>query len=380
MTVLPAQDRGGLRSCSSDGLVSRSTMQRESMKTAIGIGSAASGKDRDFDKVVAFAVEAEKLGVDQAWSAEAWGYDAVSTLAYLGAHTQTMTLGTGIMQISARTPSMTAMSALTLAALTKDRFILGLGASGPQVVEGLQGQSFAKPLSRMRETIEIVRQAFRGEKLNYQGEHHVLPRPGGEGKALRLSQPPNPDIPIWLATLSPKALELTGELADGWLGTSFTPEAAEAHLKFLRRGAERAGRSLADVTLCVGTSVAFTHDPEPLIQQAKPNMAFQLGAMGSAKTNFYNDAYRRGGFEDAAAEVQKLWVEGRRDEAVKRVPDDMIVRTTMFGDEAFMRERVRCYRDVGIGVFRIDPFGGDTDERLETLGRAVEIIRQETGG
>ena len=348
------------------------------MKTAIGFGGAASGKKGEFDKLVAFAIEAEKLGVNQAWSAEAWGYDAVSTLAYIGARTETLTLGTGIMQISARTPSMTAMTALTLSAITDNRFILGLGASGPQVVEGLQGQSFRKPLTRMRETIEIVRQAFRGEKLAYQGEHHVLPRPGGEGKALRLSQPPNPDLPIWLATLSPKALELTGELADGWLGTSFTPEAAEAHFEYLRRGAERAGRTLEDLTLCVGTSIAFTDDPEPLIQKAKSSMAFQLGAMGSAKTNFYNDAYRRSGFEDAAIEVQNLWITGRREEAVERVPDEMIVRTTMFGDEAFVRERIRRYRDVGIGVLRIDPAGRGEAERLETLGRVVEIVKQET--
>jgi len=348
------------------------------LKTAIGIGGAASGKKRDFDDIVAFAVEAEKLGVDQAWSAEAWGYDAVSTLAYLGARTGTMMLGTGIMQISARAPSMTAMTALSMAAITGNRFILGLGASGPQVVEGLQGQSFRKPLSRMRETIEIVRQAFRGEKLEYQGEHYVLPRPGGEGKALRLSQPANPGLPIWLATLSPRALELTGELADGWLGTSFTPEAAEAHLQHLRRGAERAGRSLDDITLCVGTSVAFSDDPRPLIEQAKPNMAFALGAMGSANTNFYNDAYRRGGFADAAIEVQRLWIEGRREEAARRVPDEMIARTTMFGDEAFVRQRIRRYRDAGIGVFRIAALGRDATERLDTLGRTVELIRQET--
>ena len=350
------------------------------MKTAISIGGAASGKKDDFDEMVAFAVEAEKLGVDQAWSAEAWGYDAVSTLAYLGARTETMTLGSGIMQISARTPSMTAMTALTMSTITGGRFILGLGASGPQVVEGLQGQSFAKPLLRMRETIEIVRQAFRGEKLAYQGQHYVLPRPGGEGKALRLAQPANPDVPIWLATLSPRALELTGELANGWLGTSFTPEAAEAHLAHLRRGAAKAGRSLADLTLCVGTSVAFTDDPEPLIKKAKPGLAFQLGAMGSAKTNFYNDAFKRSGYEDAAVEVQKLWVEGRRDEAIARVPDEMIVRTTIFGDEAFVRERIRLYRDVGIGVFRLAPVGSNMTERLDTLGRAVEIIKQETGG
>lgn len=345
------------------------------MKTAIAIGGAASGKQRDFEKVVQYAVEAEALGVDQAWSAEAWGYDAVSTLAYLGARTRSMTLGTGIMQISARTPSMTAMTALTMATITGDRFVLGLGASGPQVVEGLQGQPFAKPLTRMRETIEIVRQAFRGDKLEYQGKVHVLPLPGGEGKPLRLAQPPNPDIPIWLATLSPKALELTGELANGWLGTSFTADAAEAHLAHLRRGAEKAGRSLDDITLCVGAPIAFTDDPEPLIRKAKPTMAFQLGAMGSAHTNFYNDAYKRSGFEDAATEVQQLWVAGKRQAAVERVPDEMIMATTIFGSERFVRERLQQYRDVGIDVFRIDPAGADASERLDTLAQAVGLVR-----
>jgi len=348
------------------------------MKTAIGIGGAASGKKGDFDKVVAFAVEAEKLGIDQAWSAEAWGYDAVSTLAYVGARCESMTLGSGIMQISARTPSMTAMTAMTMAAISDNRFVLGLGASGPQVVEGLQGVPFRKPLARMRETIDICRLAFRGEKLRYDGVHHQLPLPGGEGKALRLAQPANPNIPIHLATLAPRALELTGATADGWLGTSFTPEHAGAHLDYLRRGAEAAGRSLQDLDLAVGGAVGFGDDLDALIAPHKAPIAFALGAMGSAKTNFYNDAYRRSGFEDAAIEVQKLWTTGRREEAVKRVPDEMIVQTTMFGDEAFVRERIRCYRDVGIGVLRIDPAGRGEAERLETLGRFVEIVKQET--
>jgi len=346
------------------------------MKLAIGLGSAYSGRKKDFDKVVAYAVEAEKIGIDQGWTAEAWGYDAVSTVSFIAARTHTMTLGTGIMQISARTPSMTAMTAMTLSTLSDERFILGLGASGPQVVEGLQGQSFARPLGRMRETIEIVRMAFRGEKLAHQGKHFVLPRPGGEGKAIRLSQPPNPELPIWLATLSPKGLELTGELADGWLGTSFTPEAAEAHLAHLRRGAEKAGRSLGDITLSVGGPIAFTDDPEPLLQMAKPGMAFQLGAMGSAKTNFYNDAYKRGGFEDAAIEVQRLWLEGRREEAAAAVPDAMIERSTFFGDEATICARVKKYRDVGIDVLRLDPMGEDAKERLDTLGRAVDVVKR----
>jgi F420-dependent oxidoreductase-like protein len=346
------------------------------MKTAIGIGGPASGQAREFAKLAAFAVEAEKLGVDSAWSAEAWGYDAVSILAFLAAKTERLVLGSGILQISARAPAMTAMTAMALAALTGDRFILGLGASGPQVVEGLHGVPFAKPLARMRETIEIVRLAFRGEPLRYAGVHHVLPRPGGEGKALRLAQPANPNIPIYLATLSPKALELTGELADGWLGTSFTPEAAEAHVAHLRRGAERSGRRLADLTLCVGCAFAETDDPEPLLAAQKPRMAFTLGAMGSARTNFYNDAYRRGGFADVAIEVQRLWLAGKREEAARRVPDEMILRTTLIGPESRIRERLRAYRAAGIGVMRIEALGRDESARLDALGRAVELVRQ----
>ena len=347
------------------------------MRTAIGAGSAASGKKRDFDRIVSFVVEAEKLGVDQVGTAEAWGLDAVSTLAFLAARTERMELVTGIMQISARTPSMTAMTALSMAAISGDRFILGLGASGPQVVEGLQGQEFRKPVTRMREVIEIVRMACRGEKLEYQGEHYVLPRPGGQGKALRLSQEPG-HVPIYLATLAPRGLELTGALADGWLGTSFTPECPEAHTEHLRRGAEQAGRSLEDLTLCVGASVAFTDDPEPLIKAAKPTMAFTLGAMGSPTTNFYNDAFKRAGFAEEASRVQSLWVEGKRQEAADAVPDELILRTTLYGNERHVRDRIRLYRDAGIDVFRIDPAGGAASEKLDTLGRVVEIIRQES--
>ena len=350
------------------------------MRTAIGIGGAASGRSGEFERATQFAIEAEKLGVDVAWSAEAWGYDAVSPLAYLGALTTRMQLGTGIMQISARTPSMTAMTALSMAAITGDRFLLGLGASGPQVVEGLQGKPFAQPLRRMRETVDIVRLAFRGEKLEYDGRHHRLPLPGGEGKALRLAQPANPNIPIYLATLSPKALELTGELADGWLGTSFTPENAAAHLDHLERGAARAGRSLDDIEIAVGGAVGVGDDVEQMVASLKPRMAFTLGAMGSPKTNFYNDAFRRGGFEDAAIEVQGLWVEGKREEAARRVPDEMVRQTSLLGTDAMVRERIRKYRDAGVDQLRLDPLGESASERLDTLGRTVALVREECGG
>jgi F420-dependent oxidoreductase-like protein len=351
-----------------------------SVKVAIGVGGAASGRDRDFERVVAFAVEAERLGVDSAWTAEAWGMDAVSPAAFLAARTKSLRIGTGIMQISARTPSMTVMTALSLAALSGDRFLLGLGASGPQVVEGLQGVPFNAPISRMRETIEIVRMGLRGDKLEYQGRFHQLPLPGGEGKALRLSQPPSPDLPIYLATLSPRGLELTGELADGWLGTSFTPENADAHLAHLGAGAAKAGRSLSDLDLCVGGVVGFAADPQPLIDARKPHVAFTLGAMGSPKTNFYNAAYRRGDFEDVAIEVQRLWVAGRREEAAARVPDELVLQTSLLGTDEMVRERIRRYREAGIDTLRLDPAGSDAAERLDTLARAIDLVREECGG
>lgn len=344
------------------------------MKASIGIGGAASGGRRDFDEQVSYVQEAEKLGVDTVWSAEAWGHDAVTPLAFLAGKTERIRLGTGIMQISARVPSMTAMTALTLASLSGDRFILGLGASGPQVVEGLHGRPFKAPLTRLKETVEIVRLAFAGEKLEYRGRCHELPLPGGEGKALRLAQPGNPNIPIYLATLGPNSLEYTGAAADGWLGTSFTPEHADAHLEHIRRGAEAAGRRLADVDIQVGGTVAFGDDLEALVAPLRPAVAFTLGAMGSPTTNFYNDAYKRGGWEEAAAEVQRLWVAGKRDEAAARVPAEMIVQANLLGDEAAVRERLRAYRDAGVTTLRVQPAGRTLDERLDTLGRVMDML------
>lgn len=343
------------------------------MRTSIAIGSADSGRERGFEGVVAFVQEAEKLGVGDVWSAEAWGQDAVAPLAWVGARTEKIRLGTGIMQISARVPAMTAMTALTLASLSGNRFLLGLGASGPQVVEGLHGRPFRAPLARMRETIEIVRLAFAGEKIVFGGRHHQLPLPGGEGKPLRLSQPANPNIPIYLATLAPKALELTGAMADGWLGTSFTPEGAEAHLGPLRQGAEAAGRRLEDLDLQAGGVIGFG-DPEQLAEPLKRPLAFTLGAMGSSKTNFYNDAYRRGGWADDAEAVQALWVAGKRDQAVARVPTEMVLQANLLGDEAMVRARVEAYRQVGITTLRLSPLGVDAHARLDTLGRALALM------
>ena len=344
------------------------------MKVSISIGGAASGGRQDFDEQVAYVMEAERLGVDAVWSAEAWGQDAVTPLAYLAAKTERIRLGAGIMQISARTPSMTAMTALTLATVSDDRFILGLGASGPQVVEGLQGRPFKAPLTRMKETLEIVRLAFAGEKLAYEGRYHQLPLPGGEGKALRLAQPGNPNIPIYLATLSPKSLRYTGAAADGWVGTSFTPEHADAHLDHIAQGAADAGRSMGDIDIQVGGTVAFGDDLEALVEPLKPGIAFSLGAMGSPTTNFYNDAYRRGGWADAAQAVQRLWVEGKRAEAVASVPSRMVEEVNLLGDESQVRARVEAFRKAGATTLRVQPAGADLSARLETLGRVMDMV------
>jgi len=350
------------------------------VKTAIQIGGPGSGDPAVWRAAVAFACEAEKLGVDSAWSAEAWGQDAVAPLAFLAARTSRMKLGTGILQISARAPSMTAMTALTLATLSEDRFLLGLGASGPQVVEGLHGVAFAHPLARLRETVEIVRMAFRGEKLVYSGRHVVLPRPGGEGKALRLAHPPNPAIPIYLATLGPPGLELTGELADGWLGTSFMPEHADVFFSHIARGTALRGRRLSELDLQVGGGVEFGSDVERMVRSRKPQLAFTLGAMGSRRHNFYNAAYRRAGFEDAAREVQRLWLEGKRDEAAQRVPDELVLKTNLLGTEDMICERIRRYREAGVTTLRLAPAGKTLAERLDVLGRAIELVRRECGG
>ena len=344
------------------------------MRTAIAIGAPGTGPLSDFGEISEYVQEAEKLGVDCVWSAEAWGYDAVSPLAYLAGRTSRIQLGTGIMQISARAPSMTAMTAITMEALSEGRFLLGLGASGPQVVEGLHGQPYAGPMTRMRETIEIVRQAFAGERIAYEGKYHQLPLPGGQGKSLRLAIRPRHQIPIYLATLAPKSLRMTGELADGWVGTSFIPQAAEAHFEHLRQGAESAGRSLADIDLQVGTRVVFTEHPTSALASLKPALAFTLGAMGSARTNFYNDAYQRAGWEDVCKRSQALWVEGKREEAAKVIPDEMIQATNAVGDESAIRARFDEYRNVGINTLQIHPTGSSIEEMIDNLGRALQLM------
>jgi F420-dependent oxidoreductase-like protein len=278
------------------------------------------------------------------------------------------------MQISSRVPPMIAMTAQSLRTVSNNRFVLGLGVSGPQVVEGLHGASFAKPLSRLRECVDIIKLGLASERIAYEGKHYVLPRPGGEGKPIRLSQPPQADLPIYLATLGPKAMEMTGELANGWLGTSFMPEQADIFLEPLLRGLAKSGRTLADIDVQVGGSLEIDDDVERLIEARRPAMAFTLGGMGSAKTNFYNDAFKRAGYAEAAEEVQALWVSGDKEAAIRAVPDEMVLKTNLIGTREMIVERIKAYAAAGVTTLRISTSGRNWRERTETLAEATDLI------
>ncbi|MGV9299203.1 LLM class flavin-dependent oxidoreductase [Amycolatopsis sp. NPDC003676] len=325
-----------------------------------------------------FVLEAEKLGLDECWVAEAWGSDAPSVLGYLAARTDKIRLGSGIMQLGVRTPVALAQAALTLAEMSDGRFALGLGPSGPQVIEGLHGVPFARPLTRMRETVQIIRSAFAGEKISFAGMAFQIPLPG-ESRPMRLSTKPNEDIPIYLATLSPRMLELTGELADGWLGTSFVPEGAEAYFRHLDAGLAKAGRSRGDLVVCQGAEVAFASDEDelrPMVAGRKKELAFSLGGMGSASTNFYHDAYSRQGWAEVAAEVRERWQSGDRDGAAGLVTDEMVLATTLIGTEDMVRARLKVWRAAGVDTVRLYPAGETLENRLATLGRALELVTE----
>lgn len=345
------------------------------MKLGIEIG--ALGPDNR-ETLTDWVRHADRLGVDLAFSAEAWWSDAFTPLAYLADETERIRLATGIVQVTARTPAMTAMTALTLHDLTDGRFVLGLGASGPQVVEGLHGVPYRAPLTRLRETVEICRMIFAGEKVRYDGKVHQLPLPDSEGKAIRIAHQPV-EIPIYLATLGPNALRYTGAAANGWLGTSFSPDHPGAHMDYLREGAAEQGRTLADLDLCVSVRVEIGEDVEAMIDRRRAGVAFNMGGMGSAQTNFYNDAFKRAGYEDDARAIQQLWLDGKRDEAAARVPDAMITEFQALGTAEMVRARLARYRDVGVTTLKLGldgvPMG---PARFELLEQIVDLLGDET--
>ena len=343
------------------------------MKLAIELGPI---RPESLKQTVEWVQFAENLGVDMAFAAEAWWSDAVTPLAYLADKTHRIKLATGIMQTTARTPAMTAMSALTLHDLSGGRFVLGLGASGPQVVEGLHSTRYSKPLSRLRETVEICRMIFAGEKVQYEGDIFQMPLPESEGKPIKIDHEPV-EIPIYLATLGPNALRYTGAAANGWLGTSFSPNHPGAHFDHLIEGAESAQRRINDLDLCVSVRVELGDDIDAMIARRKPAVAFNMGGMGSAKTNFYNDAFKRAGYADDALAIQQLWLDGKREEAAQRVPTDMVTQFQALGDRDMVSERLAKYRDAGVTTVKLglDSAGPIGPARYELLEQIVDITR-----
>ncbi|ORV62031.1 F420-dependent methylene-tetrahydromethanopterin reductase [Mycobacterium fragae] len=327
-----------------------------------------------------FAVDAERIGVASLWVAEVWGYDALTGLAYLAATTSSVKLGTFVVQLGSRSPALLATSALSLQELSGGRFILGVGTSGPRVMEGWHGVRFRKPVQTTRETIEIIRTIGRGERLEHAGEIYPLPLPDSSGAALRPLVRPD-HVPVYVAAMGPQNLRLTGELADGWLGNAFIPEAAEVFLGPLREGAQRAGRTLDQLDLVAPVAVEFHDDQASADDAARRHAdgyAFTIGAMGegsanSAGRNFYNDAFTRLGYGAEVSTVAELWQAGRHDDARRAVPLDLGRLTNLLGTQESIAERVSRYREVGITTL-LAKLDGDYEQQLATLERLVGIV------
>jgi F420-dependent oxidoreductase-like protein len=322
---------------------------------------------------IALAQRAEALGFHSAWTAEAYGTDAVTPLTWLMAHTEKMHFGPAIMQMPARTPAMTAMTAATLDGMSGGRFLLGLGASGPQVVEGWHGQPYGKPLMRTREYVEIVREILRREKpLEHHGAHYDIPYNGpdatGLGKPLKLIvHPRRADIPIYLAAIGPKNVELAAEIADGWLPIFFSPyRVKEAFGDALDAGFARAGGGKGFDTFDVAPTVTVIvgDDPEQLADFVRPMIALYVGGMGARGKNFYNDLACRYGFERPAKEIQDLYLDGKKKEAAAAVPFEMIDEVALLGPKERIADRVGAWREAGVTTMIL---GAQQPEALELM-------------
>jgi F420-dependent oxidoreductase-like protein len=297
-------------------------------------------------------LEAERLGFYSAWTSEAWGGDAVTTVSWMLSRTTKIRGGTGIMQMQARTPTCAAMTAMSLQALSNDRFLLGIGPSGPQVIEGWHGVPYGKPLGRTREYIAIVRQIFARERpLEHQGEHYQIPYAGpgatGLGKPLKTIMHPKPDLKIYTASIAPAGLRTAAEVADGVLPFLMSPEQADAIVAPLREGLKASpGKTLADfdnapyVRIRLGDDVAMCRDA------LRSHLAFYIGGMGARTKNFYNDLVKRMGYEDAAARIQDLFLDGKRNEAAAAVPDALIDETCLIGPPARIKDRLQAWQEL----------------------------------
>jgi F420-dependent oxidoreductase-like protein len=342
------------------------------MRLGVSLGYLIPGVDpADHLKVVR---EAESLGYDSVWAAEAYGSDTATVLAWLAAATTSIKLGSAIFQMPARSAAMTAMTAATLDQLSGGRMLLGLGTSGPQVAEGWHGQRFGRQLQRTRDYVAVVRLALARERVEYHGETLELPLPDGPGKPLKLMiSPVQERIPIYLAAIGPKNTALAGEIADGWLPIFFSPEHVGDVRELLEEGAERGKRSLEDFDMAPTVNTYISDDRPAARDRMRPFLALYIGGMGSRKQNFYNQLVQRYGFEDAAREVQDLYLDGKKDEAAAALPDELIDMVTLCGPRDAVRDRLAAFRGAGVGTLTIAPTAWTTEERIEQLRAVAEL-------
>ena len=342
------------------------------MRLGVNLGYWGAGNDAEN---LDLAREADTLGYAVAWAAEAYGSDAATVLAWVAAQTRTIDVGSAIFQIPGRTPALTAMTAATLDNLSGGRFRLGLGVSGPQVSEGWHGVRFDRPLARTREYVDIVKLALSRRKVAYDGEFFTLPLPDGPGKALVLTvHPTRPNIPIYLAAIGPKNLELTGEIADGWLAIFFAPESAGEHLTHIAAGRAKVGRTMEGFDVVPTVPVVIGEDVAACADAVRAYGALYIGGMGSRDKNFYNQLAVRMGYEAEAADVQEKYLARDYEGAAAAVPFEFIDRTSLLGPRERIQERLQAYADAGVTTLTVATYAGTLDERLATLRTMAEVL------
>ncbi|GAA0452313.1 LLM class F420-dependent oxidoreductase [Actinoplanes capillaceus] len=313
----------------------------------------------------------ERAGLDILWVAEAYGFDAPTIMGYLAAKTERVQIGSAILPIYSRTPALLAQTAAGLDAMSGGRAVLGLGASGPQVVEGWHGVPYDKPIGRTREIIEICRAIWRREVIEHDGLYR-MPLPGGLGKPLKiLTHPVRDRIPVYVASLGAANVRMTAEIADGWLPFLYIPErAADVWGKALTEGAARRSADLAPLEVVAGGPLAIGDDVTGLRDLARPIVALYVGGMGAKGRNFYHDVVSRYGFEAAADRIQELYLSGHKQEAAAAVPDELLELTSLIGPESYVRDRIAAYKEAGVTVLNVIPFG----DPLHQIARVKELI------
>jgi F420-dependent oxidoreductase-like protein len=342
------------------------------MHLGINLGYWGAGNDADN---LALAREADAVGYSVAWAAEAYGSDAATVLAWVAAQTTSIDVGSAVFQIPGRTPANTAMTAATLDTLSGGRFRLGLGVSGPQVSEGWHGVRFDRPLGRTREYVSIVRKALARERLTFEGDFFTLPLPDGPGKALTLTvHPVRETIPIYLAAIGPKNLELAGQIADGWLAIFFSPEKADEIMEPLRTGRESVGKSMDGFDVVPTVPVVIGSDVHACADQVRAYSALYLGGMGSREKNFYNQLACRMGFEAAAIEIQERYMAKDYAGAAAAVPFEFIDATSLIGPADRIKERLTAYSSAGVTTLTIATYAGGLDERLSTVRTMMDLL------